>query len=290
MTTSYILTDLDGTLLHSDATLSPYTKQVITEAIQSGAAIGYATARSYISSNRVVGDIPWKHPLVLYNGAMLFDPLTGQVIEGAWLDRNVTHKIISIGKSLGLTPLLFALDSENKEKVFHERLSRSGDTAFYNSRPNDPRFVELDQLICPDACRTLIITYIGLLEELQPLEAQIRRQFEESVCIHLMKDSYIQDHFFLEFSHPDANKYEGARKWAAYVGCSPDQLIVFGDNLNDVGLFEASGTRIAVSNAHPKLASMATHLTESNNADGVAQFIVNLIANELTPQNKPCDK
>ncbi|MCR2804656.1 Cof-type HAD-IIB family hydrolase [Paenibacillus soyae] len=275
--TSYILTDLDGTLLRSDATLSPASKQVMTQAIEAGAIIGYATARSYISSNRAVGAIPWKHPLVLYNGAMLIDPLTQQVIDGAWLEREITNEIVAIGQTYGLTPLLFALDSDDQEKVFHERLSRTGDLAFYASRPNDPRFTELEQLTCPETCRTLIITYIGYLEELESLEAHIRGQYGNRVCIHIMKDNYIHNHYFLEFSHPDANKKEGARKWASYVGCKPEQLTVFGDNLNDIGLFEAAGARVAVANAHPALAAMATHHTQSNNDDGVAQFIVELM-------------
>ncbi|RIX53229.1 Cof-type HAD-IIB family hydrolase [Paenibacillus nanensis] len=277
----YVLTDLDGTLLRSDATLSPYSKQIMTEAIEAGATIGYATARSYISSQRAAGAIPWKHPLVLYNGAMVVDPLTEQVLGGAWLDRGITNEIIEVGKAFGLTPLLFALDSEDQEKVYHERLSRAGDAAFYESRPNDPRFTEQKSLNCPADSRTLIITYIGLLNELEPLEARIRRQFGSQVCIHFMKDSYIRDHYFLEFSHPDANKKEGARKWASFVGCGLEQLTVFGDNLNDVGLFEAAGIRVAVANAHPSLISMASHHADSNNEDGVARFIRNMLAGEL---------
>jgi hydroxymethylpyrimidine pyrophosphatase-like HAD family hydrolase len=50
----FFLTDLDGTLLRSDATLSPYTSRILEQALERGAVISYATARSYTSSNSVV--------------------------------------------------------------------------------------------------------------------------------------------------------------------------------------------------------------------------------------------
>lgn len=275
--TIYMLTDLDGTLLRSDATLSPYTKQIITEAVQKGAVISYATARSFISSNRIVSEITWKYPILLYNGAVMLDPLTNKVINGFWLNRELTDEIIIIGQALGLTPFLFALDQEDQEKVVHEKLSRTGDIQFYESRPGDPRFMEQEQLRCPEAYRTLILTYIGLLEELKPLEAAIRAQFGDRLCIHIMKDNYIADHYFLEFSHPNANNKAGLRKWAQQVGCQPEDIIVFGDNLNDIGMFETAGTRVAVANAHPQLIELSTHLAESNDEDGVAKYIANVI-------------
>ena len=274
----HILTDLDGTLLRSDATLSPYTARTVADAIKQGAVISYATARSYISSNRVAGEIPWKYPILLYNGAVMLDPVTKEVLDGAWLDGNLANELIGVGQSFGFTPFLFALNPNDQEMVLHEKLSRPGDRQFYRSRPGDPRFTEMEQLRCPEDFRTLILTYIGLLEELQPLEAAIRAQFSERLHIHLMKDNYIPEHYFLEFSHPDGSKKTGLLKWAQYVGCKPEDVIVFGDNLNDTGMFEAAGTRVAVANAHPMLFELATHQTDSNDHDGVALFIEKMTA------------
>ena len=272
----HFLTDLDGTLLQSDASLSEYTVNVINNALKQGIIISYATARSYISSHKIVSVIPWKYPIILYNGAVIFDPVSSKVIGGYWLDIETTNEIIKLGRGQGLIPFLFALDEEDKERVLHEKLLRTGDLKFYESRPGDPRFGEMPQLECPDSFRTLIITYIGLLEELEPLKAEIQQQLGNRVHVHLMKDQYIENHYFLEFSHRMANKKEGLKQWSELMHCQPGEVTVFGDNLNDLGMFEAAGTKVAVSNAHTALIELSTHVAESNDEDGVAKYIASV--------------
>ncbi|OXM88004.1 HAD hydrolase family protein [Paenibacillus rigui] len=269
----YVLTDLDGTLLHPDATLSKLSREVVTDAIRDGHVISYATARSYISSHAVAGEIHWRHPVVLYNGALLFDPVAKVKLDGAFLNTGITNQLIAFGKSFGLCPLLFALDHRDAERVLHEPLRRSGDQQFRASRPGDPRFQELDELQCPDDFQTLILTYIGHFEELKPLYEAVKGKHADQVHIHMMPDGYLQDHYFLELSHPEANKRHGLRMWAKQVGCEPEQIIVFGDNLNDIGLFEAGGTKIAVGNAQPGLKAMADRIIEANSEDGVARYL-----------------
>jgi Cof subfamily protein (haloacid dehalogenase superfamily) len=273
----FFLTDLDGTLLRSDATLSPYTSRILEQALERGSVISYATARSYTSSNSVVGAIPWKYPLVLYNGAIIFDPIREKVVDGNWLNRAATNEIIELGRAQNLLPLLFALDQDDREKVLHEKLFRVGDLKFYESRPNDPRFSEVACLECPESYRTLILTYIGLYEELEPLKLEVERRYGEEVHIHLIKDAYIEQHYFLEFSHRKANKNEGLKLWAGLMNCSPAEVTVFGDNLNDLGMFEAAGTSVAVSNANPQLLEKADLVGESNDLDGVAKYILEVL-------------
>ncbi|MDR6549823.1 HAD-IIB family hydrolase [Paenibacillus qinlingensis] len=273
MKNTYFLTDLDGTLLRSQAKPSEFTISVLTQALEQGMVVSYATARSYQSSQAVASDIPWRYPLVLYNGAMLFDPIQKRVLDGRWLDSERCNTIIKMGKTLGITPLLFALDEKDNERVMHERLERTGDLQFLASRPNDPRFQEVDELQNTAELRTLILTYIGLFNELLPLKTAVEALFGSEVHIHLMKDNYIEGHYFLEFSHREANKQMGLRLWAALVGCASEDVTAFGDNLNDTGMFLEAGYKVAVANAHPDLLQMADEIAGSNDEDGVAAYI-----------------
>lgn len=93
------ITDLDGTLLTSEQKLTDYTVQVITQALDQGALISYATARGYVSAARVVTQIPWRHPLILYNGALIYDGINGRVIDGYWLDPVISGKSSPLGGS-----------------------------------------------------------------------------------------------------------------------------------------------------------------------------------------------
>ncbi|TDF99412.1 HAD hydrolase family protein [Paenibacillus piri] len=278
MSPLYALTDLDGTLLQPDATLSAMTKDAITRLLEQGHVISYATARSYTSSRKAAGSIPWRHPLVLYNGALLYDPVAGKRLGGAFLDSRLTNELIGLGRTCGHCPLLFALDEHDRERVLHEKLELGGYRQFAASRPNDPRFRELPELSCPETAQTMIITYIGHHDELAGLRERVSRDYEGRVHLHFMQDTYIADHYFLEISHPKANKRDGLIAWAQCVGCRPEETIAFGDNLNDIGLLEAAGIKVAVGNAQPALKKAADYVIGANTEDGVAKHLLQLSA------------
>lgn len=267
------ITDLDGTLLRSDQTLSPYTMNVVTDALERDLIVTFATARGYISAQSVVSDIPWKYPVILYNGALIYDGSNQTVVDGYWLERDISNEIIGIGRKHGITPFYFSLDKDQRERVLHETLRREGEMTFYAGRPHDPRFLEVKNLKCPPDYRTLALTYIGLHEELEPIRQEVTALYGDVIHAHMMPDYYIRNHYFLEFSHAKANKRDGLQLWSAHMGIDLENTVVFGDHINDIGLFEAGGTRIAVRNAHERIRHLADHIVDSNELDGVAHYI-----------------
>jgi len=270
----YILTDLDGTLLRSNSLLSSFSENIITRALEEGHVVSYATARSYASSQTKVSDITWKYPVILYNGALILDPLTQATVGGAWLSHNITNEVIALGKSYDQVPFLFLLDENQHELVLHEPLRRIGEQGFYDSRPNDRRFheVPLLQLNHLDK-KVMIVTYIGAYEDLMPFYDALKLRYGNNIYVHFTLDTYLQDQYFLEVSDPLANKGAAVLRWAELVGCLPEQVMVFGDNLNDLGMFEVAGKCLAVSNARQELKETADSVIASNDEDGVAHYI-----------------
>jgi Cof subfamily protein (haloacid dehalogenase superfamily) len=272
------VTDLDGTLLRSNASLSEYSLEVLSEALARGHMVTFATARSYTSAMKVVSAVPWKYPILLYNGALLMDPLTRTIIAGNWLSSQTGNEILEMGKQQGLLPLLFALDAGDRERVLHEQLTRSGDVGFLQSRPGDTRFAQVDRLVCPDDHKALMLTYIGTYDELANLrERLVGSAAAARIHLNFQKDGYLPDQYFLEVSHPHANKGDGLRLLAERLGMDPVNFTVFGDNLNDLGMFELAGAKLAVANAHADLKRLATQVIGSNDEDGVAAYIARLV-------------
>ncbi|WP_249898136.1 Cof-type HAD-IIB family hydrolase [Paenibacillus sp. PK3_47] len=274
------VTDLDGTLLTSEQRLTDYTVRVLTEAMEQGVIVSFATARGYVSAASVVSEIAWRFPVILYNGALIYDTMNRQVVDGYWLDAVISGEIIETGRRSGITPFHFTMNDRDEERVFHEPPARAGDVCFYNSRLGDKRFRETDKLEVMDGHRTLVITYIGLLEELQPVYNAVHERFGAEIQIHFIRDLYIEDHYFLEFSHPKGNKSDGLKLWARHLGLETKDILVFGDHLNDLGLFAAAGTRVAVQNAHEELKMLADTVTASNNENGVAVFLEKTLKRE----------
>jgi 5-amino-6-(5-phospho-D-ribitylamino)uracil phosphatase len=268
------VTDLDGTLLRSNATISPETVTLLNELINEDCTVSFSTARSILSSMKIVSQVSWKYPIIVYNGALIYDPVLRKVVGGAFLDGQIADEIIQIGRQIGLKPFWFMLDASNQERVLHKKLERFGDLEFYRSRPNDPRFVEVELLKSPSGSKSLIITYIGHRDELDPLMKAVVSKFgANQVYVHYTADPYIHNHYFLEFSHPRANKGDSILEWAKHIGIDQEKVTVFGDNLNDIRLFELAGTRVAVRNAHEQLKKLADEIIGSNDEDSVAKYI-----------------
>ena len=76
MKTLYV-SDLDGTLLHSDEKTSDFTNQAINQLGEKGMLFCYATARSYQTSHKVTAGLNAKIPLIIYNGTMVVDNVDG---------------------------------------------------------------------------------------------------------------------------------------------------------------------------------------------------------------------
>lgn len=95
MKTLYV-SDLDGTLLHSDASLSEYTAQTINGLLAKGMLFSYATARSYRTASQVTKKLDARIPLIVYNGTFVIDNATGVIgsnnADGVakWLAANVS--------------------------------------------------------------------------------------------------------------------------------------------------------------------------------------------------------
>jgi 5-amino-6-(5-phospho-D-ribitylamino)uracil phosphatase len=85
------VSDLDGTLLGPDATLSETTTHVINEFISGGGMFTYATARSFTTASLVTAPLDLRLPVITYGGAIIVDPCTGQARQAQVLPADVVH-------------------------------------------------------------------------------------------------------------------------------------------------------------------------------------------------------
>src|SRR5437879_4963844 len=73
-----LVSDLDGTLLRPDGTLSETTARAINAYLAKGGLFTYATARSFATASRVTAPLNLSLPVITYGGAILVDPRTGE--------------------------------------------------------------------------------------------------------------------------------------------------------------------------------------------------------------------
>ena len=77
----------------------------------------------------------------------------------------------------------------------------------------------------------------------------------------------------------DVNKGTALKALSEQYNISPDEIMAIGDSINDTEMITFAGLGVAVENAHPNIKKIATHITSSNNQDGVAKAIEKFILN-----------
>ena len=123
MKTLYI-SDLDGTLLHSDALPSEYTVKTINFLVEQGYNITFATARSISSAAAILPNFKLKLPVVMMNGVCLTDINSRKQLNVFPMSREVAEKAIEIFERHGRPPMHFTVD-ENGEICVDYKLIKS---------------------------------------------------------------------------------------------------------------------------------------------------------------------
>jgi hypothetical protein len=120
------------------------------------------------------------------------------------------------------------------------------------------------------------IVYMGEEQLLRKLALHVEAVFGNTLKYILAPEAYVGC-YFLTILHKDADKSHGIKSVSEYVGFDLSRLTVFGDNLNDIGMFELAGVSVAVANAQYEVKKLAKIvLPHTNDEDAVAKYLKGL--------------
>lgn len=265
------VTDLDGTLLRSDTTLSDYTIKTLNRLIaEESVMFTYATARSFVSASPLVEKLELCCPAVIFNGVFVVDAKTGKhIIENVYSPEcQQTARDFFIAEKIA--PLVYS-NIDGRERVSYLE-NRFDDVASYvNSRKNDKRLRpvrDYSELFEGDIFYFTVIDPkdIKALDEIFTPENGFAR--------NVQRDTY-DDMIWYEIYDKSASKANAVLQLKEYLNA--DELICFGDNLNDISMIKAADRGVAVENACGELKALANAVIDSNNNDGVARYIAKFI-------------
>lgn len=271
MKTLYI-SDLDGTLLTPEAQLSEYTIDALKLLIQKDVFFTVATARTSATVMRMFEKVPLRLPLILMNGVAIYDPVHHRYLKAQTLDTEAAKNLFSLLEAYQLTGFLFGLDENNRLLTYYENLDSPINAAFYKERAEQygKAFTKVPQFM---DCLGKNLIYFSICEQeslLRPFYEQLKE--DKRLHIEFYKDIYHPGHWYLEVCSFGASKRTAAEYLKEHLGF--DRIIGFGDNLNDIPLFEACDACYAVENAKEELKTIATGVIPSNRQDGVAKWLL----------------
>ena len=269
------ISDLDGTLLQNDASLSDFARRGIHRILEAGIPFTIATARSLTSVREILTDLPLRLPLICSNGAYLTDYVKAGHRHARVLEHPVSHGILDLIKRHDLQSFMLSLEND-RDLLFVERHRNEGIQWYKDNRmrAHDPRLSEIGDLREVIDFPVLCFNIIDRREPILTIREELDSKFDGSVALYAYEDFFHEDWYWLSIYHPFATKGMAIRTLCKDLNFEEEQLTVFGDNHNDLSMFELKGKAVAVENAKAELRNSASQIIGSNTADAVVRFIL----------------
>lgn len=270
------VSDLDGTLLRPDGTLSPYSRTHLNRLIDDGLLFSVATARSTVSVRQILRDVRLSLPVINLNGALLSDLHSGYHHAMHALTPDQGQRLCKCMESLGHTPFVSVTDGQ-RDHLYYQKIYNEGMQWFVEDRQRngDQRLTQTDDVRRALSAHVLALTAIAMSrEEIDALRDAILAECADSVQVHVFPNGYSTlGDVWLTVYDARATKDRGIRLLAEYGGFSLNELTVFGDGYNDVEMFEMAPHAVAVDGAVPEIIQRSTQQIGDAAGDSVVKYL-----------------
>lgn len=261
-----VATDLDGTLLRSDLTLSERTTVALRTASAEGMLVALVTGRPVRWLSRVYDQLGIDIPAVCANGAVVYDPALDEALH-------VSPMVPAV-----LADLCQRLRSTVPEARFAVEIEEGRTLRYETAYPlrwdrDDPAVQVVDSLA--------ELTSVAAVKLLVRAGERDPDEFTELVagCLDgLAEATHSSFTGLVEISAVGVTKAAGLAWLCERHGVPAAEVVAFGDMPNDLPLLAWAGHAVAVANAHPAVLAAADEVTAANDEDGVATYLERLLA------------
>lgn len=240
-----IILDLDGTLLHSDGSVSEYTLKTLQECKKRGIVIAVATARFWFKAEKYLNMISPDYA-ILADGTQIYH--NGEMIYGCAMNEMQSDGIISelLQKNTG-----------------NEFVASTGKKLFCSAEGIDEEWRVSRDFTKPLNCPAYkIAAILNTCEEAKTLA----EKYDCRLYSYRGEDLY-------GFVSRKSGKYQAVLALGEILHISLEEMMAFGDDENDYEILQNVGKGVAVANAISMIRGIVDDITESNNDDGVAKYI-----------------
>ncbi|WP_297714507.1 HAD family hydrolase [Clostridium sp.] len=266
------VTDLDGTLINSKRKVPKKSLEILNKLIEKGVNFTVATARTPATAVEILQDLNLKLPVALMNGVLIYDTKELKYIDIKGIEKETVNKVLDIFKTHNKNPLVYAV-KDNHLWVYHKEFENIYEYNFYKERADKKlkTFVKVEDYDGSlMGSNTINFVAFDNYEKIKTIAEKIK--CIEGITVNYYKDVY-EDCYFLEAYSSEASKANGIKYLSKYIEYS--KVICFGDNLNDIPMFELANEAYATANAAEEIKKIATDVIGSCEDNGVAEFLAN---------------
>ncbi|MEU4770995.1 HAD family hydrolase [Micromonospora sp. NPDC023644] len=256
-----IATDIDGTLLRDDRTLSPHTAEVLARLSARDTPVVLVTGRPIRWLKMVYEQLAEPLPAICANGAVVYDPVTDEVLRA---DPLAPQLLAEVARRLRaeVPEVSFAVEIVDSRQMRHE--------AHYPLRWD----ADHDAIRAVETAEELLAApAVKLLARSAEHDPDAFVALVAAALEGLAEATHSSYSGLVEISAAGVTKAAGLAWYCARLGIDARDVLAFGDMPNDVPMLTWAGRGVAVANAHPAVLEIADEVTAANSADGVAAYL-----------------
>ena len=281
--------DLDGTLLDSSGKIPEANKQAIRRAEEKGVLVTIATGRRFRDARPVGLELELNAPMITHNGALLKYADNLETVAVSILANETVREILRVGSEFGADAML-SCDPHGKGTLLYDTISEDNiplqkyiawSRTLHGDEAEEAIHHVEDLTNVLDETETVHVSFSGGCAPMYDLQMILEDELGENATI--LTTIYKGLNFTLiDILPPDASKGIGVEKLALINNLTAANVMVIGDNYNDLEMLEYAGTPVVMGNADAGLLEREEfYTTLSNNENGVAAAIEQFILGDF---------
>jgi hypothetical protein len=258
-----IVLDLDGTILDRSLTLAPGLVTAIRKAVSRGCAVTLATGRMPAATRPYWEELGIHAPVILYNGALVRDPASGQTLAFVGLPPGLPGRLYPIYTNAPVHPLFYRNDTLYCLQVTHPVRTYCQEMG-----------VDAQPILQPESFLSLgsfvKCLFIGHPADLSVLRAELTPAVGGAATLVLSRTDY------LELLPQGVSKGEALKVVARHLGIPLSRAIAVGDQENDLEMIRAAGVGVAMPDSPPGVRAGADRVAPPPEAGGLLALLADL--------------
>jgi Cof subfamily protein (haloacid dehalogenase superfamily) len=259
MSLRLLISDIDGTLVRHDKTLSDAVIAAIGRARGAGLAVSLISARPPSGMLWIAEKLQLTGTIGAFNGATVVKP-SGEIVSAEHIDPAVAARVLTLIDQPGVTPWLFA------DGIWYAQTTENRFVPRERLAANVEPVIRSDFASLVDRADK-IVAVSDDHDALAELETKVAG--EVSGAANVVRSQP----YYLDVTSPHGNKGAGVTALARDYGVSLDEVAVLGDQNNDLAMFKVAGFSVAMGQAPENVRAAACEVAASNEDDGVADAI-----------------
>lgn len=282
--------DLDGTLLNTYGQVSADNKVALKKLMQKGMQVILASGRSTTSVKNIANDLGVGDYIICGNGSLIYDLKKEEIIYDKFIDKKKVLQIIqiceqnSIYYNIYTENMVIAKSLNNNVLFYHQENASKPENKKTNINLVQDIYQYIQQVQGENVLKITIsdsnnIIFNGIIRKLRQIKnidvldvAHMSRKVIKSGT-----EDVLVEYFYTEITSKNVDKWCAIEYLMDKMNIKKEEVMTIGDNVNDKLMIENAGLGVAMGNSAPYIKEIADKVVGTNNENGVAEAVENLL-------------